>query len=55
MPDLALNLFLSLRGHVEPASSNLIQINPLQNYVENKAGTPESRFPSTVIFDNALA
>jgi hypothetical protein len=53
LPDLALSLFLSLGGHVE-LPYDTIFITPPPGYVENKAGTPESRFQSAVIFDKAL-
>jgi hypothetical protein len=37
LPDLALNLFLRLGGHVE-LSDDKVFINPLPGHVENKAG-----------------
>ncbi len=52
LPNLAFTLFLSLGGHAELPCDKIF-INPLPGYVENKAGTPESRFPSAITFDNA--
>jgi hypothetical protein len=54
MPDLMLNLFLSLGGHVDLLTTASF-INPLPGHVENKAAFAERYFPSTVTFDNASA
>jgi hypothetical protein len=54
LPDLALNLFLSLGGHVELLTTSSF-ISPLPGYVENKAAFAESRFPFAVTFDNTSA
>jgi hypothetical protein len=40
LPDLALNLFLSLRGHVELLTTRYL-ISPLPDYVENKVVLPK--------------
>ena len=46
MPDLALNLFLSLGGHVELPDDRSF-ISPMPGYVENKAGDAETLYVST--------
>jgi hypothetical protein len=46
LPDLALNLFLSLGGHVELPDDKIF-INPLPGYVEDKAGDAENGLCST--------
>ena len=54
MPDLALNLFVSLGEHVE-LSDNRSLINPLPSYVENKAGEDESVTLDEMIFVLAVS
>jgi len=46
LPDLSLNLFLSLGGHVELPDDEVFH-NPLGGYVENKPceGAAEAREP----------